>query len=235
MYGYVYKTTDLETGKLYVGQHKAKMFDEKYFGSGIIISKLIKKYGTERFVCEVLEQCETSDELNKSEIYWIDKLNTLDESIGYNIATGGSFGDSGYHQGMCGKTQSDKQKDAARNYQLNNPKTQQMRDKMSKKMKHNTNASNGKDMIFINFLDDVQTRVHITDAHKYIEQGWEFGKSKKCLENQKNAFRKKYANGTYISKDGKAKFVDYAELQSWLDNDWVLGKKGTTNYTNRLK
>lgn len=235
MYGYIYKTTDLDNDKIYIGQHKSEIFDEKYFGSGIIISKLIKKYGTERFNCEVLEWCEDADKLNEAEIHWIKELDALNESVGYNIATGGSFGDSGYHQGMCGKTQSQKQKDAARNYQLNNSKTQQMKSKMSKAMKHNTNASNGKGMIFIHFLDDVQTRVHLDEAYKYIEQGWEFGKCKRALESQKKAFQEKYKNGTYISKDGKAKFVAFTDLQSWLNDGWKVGKKGTTNYTNRLK
>ena len=235
MYGYVYKTTDLESGLIYVGQHKSESFDEKYYGSGIIITKLIKKYGTDRFICEILEECESFEELNEREIYWIKELNALDESIGYNIATGGSFGDSGYHQGMCGKTQSMKQKDAARDYQLNNPKTDQMKSKMSKAMRGNTNASNGKGMVFIHFLDDNQKRVKLNEAYKYIEQGWEFGKCKRVIENQKKAFQNKYANGTYISKDNKAKFVSNIELQRYLDDGWKLGKKGTTNYNNRLK
>ena len=64
MYGYIYKTTDLETGKIYVGQHKSKSFDTKYYGSGIVISKLIKKYGFDRFKCELLESCNSLEELN---------------------------------------------------------------------------------------------------------------------------------------------------------------------------
>ena len=72
------------------------------------------------------------EELNQKEIFWINKLNCLNESVGYNIATGGAFGDSGYHLGMLGKSQSEKQKSAARNYQLNNPKTTQMKEKMHK-------------------------------------------------------------------------------------------------------
>ena len=30
MYGYVYLTTDLETNKIYIGQHKAESFDTSY-------------------------------------------------------------------------------------------------------------------------------------------------------------------------------------------------------------
>ena len=45
MYGYVYKTTNLLTGKIYVGQHKSEKFDEKYFGSGKILKAEISQHG----------------------------------------------------------------------------------------------------------------------------------------------------------------------------------------------
>lgn len=47
MYGYVYKPTDLRNNKIYVGQHKSKVFDTNYYGSGIIIKELLNKYGNQ--------------------------------------------------------------------------------------------------------------------------------------------------------------------------------------------
>lgn len=41
MFGYIYKTTDIND-KVYIGQHHGE-FDINYFGSGKIISKIIKK------------------------------------------------------------------------------------------------------------------------------------------------------------------------------------------------
>lgn len=114
MYGYVYKTTYLKEGKIYVGQHKAEVFDENYYGSGVIISKLLKNHDKSSFKCEILCECYSEDELNEQEIYWIKELDARNPEIGYNIASGGAFGDSGYHMGMLGKKQSDKQKEAAR-------------------------------------------------------------------------------------------------------------------------
>lgn len=69
MYGYVYKTTDLRNNKIYVGQHKSEVFDTKYYGSGIIIKELLNKYGNQILKCELVEECETADELNDREIY----------------------------------------------------------------------------------------------------------------------------------------------------------------------
>ena len=44
MYGYVYKTTDLRNGEIYVGRHKSDEFDSSYFGSGNIIKRINKKW-----------------------------------------------------------------------------------------------------------------------------------------------------------------------------------------------
>ena len=90
MYGYIYKTTNLVNGKIYVGQHKATKFQKrKYLGSGLRIKEAIKKYGRSNFICELLDTAETFEELNQKEIFWISKLNAVDETIGYNLAPGG--------------------------------------------------------------------------------------------------------------------------------------------------
>lgn len=111
MYGYVYKTTNLITNKIYIGQKKSKIFlQEKYLGSGKLLKKSIAKYGKENFKTELVCECNSKQELDDSEIYYIDLFDARNPQIGYNIASGGAFGDSGYHQGMLGKHQSEKQK-----------------------------------------------------------------------------------------------------------------------------
>ncbi len=85
----IYKITNLINDKIYVGKQETTRKD--YLGSGTLIKKAIKKYGRENFKKEILEYCETKEELNEREIYWIEKLNAIKE--GYNIATGGEGGD----------------------------------------------------------------------------------------------------------------------------------------------
>ena len=91
MYGYIYKTTNLIDNKIYVGQHKANndQFDSTYFGSGKLLFEAINKYGIDNFKCEILEWCETFEELNEKEIFWIKELHATERDIGYNICTGG--------------------------------------------------------------------------------------------------------------------------------------------------
>lgn len=95
MYGYIYKTTNLINGKIYIGQKKSTIFlGEKYLGSGIELVSAIKKYGKENFKVELIEELPTKKKLDEREIYWIDKYNSRNKQIGYNIAEGGEGGDT---------------------------------------------------------------------------------------------------------------------------------------------
>lgn len=85
----IYKITNKINNKIYIGQDSNN--NPNYYGSGIYIKKAIKKYGKNNFIKEILQECKTVDELNKAEIYWIDKLNSTDDKIGYNL-TGGGMG-----------------------------------------------------------------------------------------------------------------------------------------------
>lgn len=90
MIGYIYKTTNLKTGKIYIGQHVAEKFEpERYIGSGCLFKKILERDGKENFVCELLKECFSLEELNDSEKQFIAAYNSQDRSIGYNIADGG--------------------------------------------------------------------------------------------------------------------------------------------------
>lgn len=68
IYGYVYKTTCLVNNLIYVGKHKADTFEpEKYIGSGAELKKLIKLFGKENFICEMLAEASTENELRSLE------------------------------------------------------------------------------------------------------------------------------------------------------------------------
>ena len=82
----IYKTTNLITGKIYVGQDSKN--NSKYLGSGKYISKSIKKYGGKNFIKEILCECSSREELNEKERYWIKDL-CCKVPNGYNISDGG--------------------------------------------------------------------------------------------------------------------------------------------------
>ena len=93
MYGYIYKTTNLVNGKIYIGKRVSSTIVKRYKGSGKLIKAAMLKYGEQNFVCELLEWCSTNEELNNREKYYIKFYNSTDLTIGYNISKGGDGGD----------------------------------------------------------------------------------------------------------------------------------------------
>lgn len=108
MYGYIYKTTNLVNGKIYIGQHKSETLDlTRYKGSGTLLKEQFQKFGWSNFKCELLEECFSASELDEKEIYWIDYYQSRDPAVGYNISQGGTEGC--YFRG-CHHTKEEKKK-----------------------------------------------------------------------------------------------------------------------------
>jgi hypothetical protein len=98
-YGYIYLTLDHYANKVYVGRHKGLAENsEDYFGSGTIISRIIKKrkHHLEKII---LGYCNSLEELIEAETeciyffraYGADGINH-DEIYGYNLESDGKFG-----------------------------------------------------------------------------------------------------------------------------------------------
>src|SRR3989304_5091048 len=89
----IYIITNLVNGKIYIGQDSKNR--SWYFGSGSVLNLAIEKYGKENFKKEILESCNSQEQLNEREIYWIRFYNSRNRKIGYNISEGGG-GCKGY-------------------------------------------------------------------------------------------------------------------------------------------
>lgn len=92
MYGYIYKTTNLINGKIYIGQHKSELFDESYYGSGRYLRNAINKYGIDKFSVEIIDTAQDKSILNLLEKKWIRFYRKRGCAM-YNIANGGEGGD----------------------------------------------------------------------------------------------------------------------------------------------
>lgn len=90
--GFVYLTTNLVNGKVYVGQYtfkKEKWLNATYLGSGTVFEQALKKYGRKNFKRKILKLCYTINQLNGWETYYTLKYNPkLDPNIGYNQIIG---------------------------------------------------------------------------------------------------------------------------------------------------
>ena len=93
MYGYIYKTTNLINGKIYIGKKTKSEFDPNYKGSGKVLKLAFEKYGWENFEVEFLCPCFSLKELNAEERCLIAYFDSRNPEIGYNRSEGGDWGD----------------------------------------------------------------------------------------------------------------------------------------------
>lgn len=96
--GVIYVITNMINNKKYVGLTTKNIeirFQEHKFDSNktkckYAIHHAMKKHGIDNFIITILEKCESYYNLRKSEIKWIEKLNTFIEfGNGYNMTHGG--------------------------------------------------------------------------------------------------------------------------------------------------
>jgi group I intron endonuclease len=93
---YNYLTINKINGLKYVGMHSTKNVNDRYLGSGLYISRAIKKYGKQNFICKILCFCETIEEAHINESVFIKKYNT-EFPNGYNLSPTGGIGVPGCH------------------------------------------------------------------------------------------------------------------------------------------
>ena len=91
---FIYKTTNINNGKIYIGQSNKPM-EVQYFGSGPIILKALRKYGNSGFTREILEVCDDKMVANEREKYFISYYSANTRDIGYNVSVGGNGGNLG--------------------------------------------------------------------------------------------------------------------------------------------
>lgn len=88
----IYKITSITSGKIYIGcasnvrtrinGHLYDLRKDKHNNS--YLQRAWTKYGEENFIFEMIEKCDISD-LHAREHYWVNELNCLDRSTGYNL------------------------------------------------------------------------------------------------------------------------------------------------------
>ena len=103
--GYIYKTTNLINGKMYIGSSKKNPKDNwSYYGSGRNIVNAIKKYGKENFTKEIL--VESNDNIRLLEKQYLENVNARYNLKYYNMtndALGNDFHSNDTKKSISGK------------------------------------------------------------------------------------------------------------------------------------
>jgi len=90
-YHFIYKTTNVITGRYYYGMHSTDNLNDNYLGSGHRLWYSIRKYGKENHKREILEYCKDKEELRKREEEIVD-LNEIAKDDCMNLRVGGEGG-----------------------------------------------------------------------------------------------------------------------------------------------
>lgn len=91
MFFFLYKTTNVINGKIYIGVHKTENMDDGYLGSGIILNKAIRKHGKENFIREEIEFFDNFDEAFEMERKIVTE-EFISRTDNYNVKVGGQGG-----------------------------------------------------------------------------------------------------------------------------------------------
>jgi group I intron endonuclease len=93
---FVYCTTNKFNNKVYVGRHTTSNIGDGYLGSGKYFKRALKKYGRENFMREILQFCDSLEDLMEKEEFWIKEFKAV--KLGYNISkTSGGWGPGELH------------------------------------------------------------------------------------------------------------------------------------------
>lgn len=234
-YGYIYKTTNLVNGKIYIGLCRYKTIRKGiYYGSGTYLKLAIRKYGKINFKKEILDIAFSEEELFEKEKYWIKKLNARDPKVGYNFKEGGIDGPfdkrtnkkiseslKGFHWMNDGvKNYWVKKDDFKKELNLKPGRichyshTEENKIKISKRSKNSKWMSDGKNVHFV-----VEK-----DIEKRLKEGWNFFN----LTWKTKGYKRMYKNGIGSQ-------VPPVLIEEKLKEGWVFGGINTKKSINRIK
>lgn len=87
----IYKIINKIDGKIYIGKHQTKDLNDGYMGSGKMLKRAIKKYGSENFSKEILFIFDNEFDMNSKEAELVTE-EFVKENTNYNLCPGGKGG-----------------------------------------------------------------------------------------------------------------------------------------------
>lgn len=246
MYGYIYLTTNLVNNKKYIGKRTEDFLnDSKYLGSGTIIKKAINKYSFDNFSKTLLEECNSEDELNEREVYWIAKYNAVEDPMFYNLTPGANGS-------ARGSKRSRDTKNKLSNSMTGKVIPEEIRRKIADKISSQIWVTNGV----------IETKATEDNLREFIEKGFRRGRlefsdlhkekmrnlrrpklseeeckrisermsgdgnpfyGRKHSDNSKLLISKRQSGRIYVKKDGKCRRIFPDELETYLNDGWTRG------------
>jgi len=204
MFYYIYKITNNVNQKIYIGIHQTQNLDDGYFGSGLNLSRAIKKYGKENFSKEILEFFDNEQDMFAREKELVNE-DFVKSPNTYNIVEGGngSFsyintlpgqghkpGQNSFAAQLAGLKHSERIKTDP-NYKSRWSSAMSKSQKESWKSRRFTHVSKNRNRVWItNFLIGKTAMIDLEEYPSYYEQGWSIGRKIK-FNHKRGSYKKR--------------------------------------------
>lgn len=207
-YHFIYKTTNILSGRYYIGMHSTDNLDDGYLGSGKRLRYSINKYGKENHKREIIEFCDSRAELKVREVEVVN-LNEIAKVDCMNLVVGGQGGFTVEIQRMGGKATHK----AIKKLKETNPEwVEKRRKNISDALKRG--YANGKRDLKFNY--DWNGVTHTKETKQKISN------TKKGTGTGENNSQ----FGTcWITKDVENKKVKKEDLDQYIKDGWKIGRK----------
>lgn len=221
----VYKTTNKQNGKIYVGSHRTDNLDDGYLGSGKLLKLALKKYGPENFDRVVLAEFNNVADMFAYEAQIVDEAFVARRDT-YNLKVGGEGSYDFINKNGLGTPVS----------VLNTARLKKLREDTDFRQKWSARVGEmgkrcrdeGKGLFSVcgdgskswhQIGNEVGTKAALRpDARqKRLDSFAAIGHQQGESNSQ---------HGTcWIMKDGESRKVKKTELETWLSSGWSKGRK----------
>lgn len=205
-YHFIYKTTNLLSGKYYIGMHSTDDLEDGYLGSGKRLRYSINKHGAENHVREILEFVDSKEKLKKREREIVD-LNEIAKKECMNLMVGGKGGFI-----------SDEQQ-RRRSIAAARAKAEKLKNDDEFRRAHSEKAYKNLKKYMDSGVHNYKTfegRKHTEETKKLMSESM-----KGLWEGEKNS-----QYGTcWITRDGENKKIKKEELETFIQQGWEKGRK----------
>jgi group I intron endonuclease len=217
-YHFIYKTTNLVNSKFYIGMHSTSNLNDGYIGSGKRLKRSIKKYGIENFKFEILEYCDSRELLAEREKYIVNQ-EMIDNVLCLNLKIGGIGGGIfTSEQAKLGRKAANKTLELKYGPNFKSIISTNWRLDESIESKKNRLAKVSKSL---------KGRIGTFKNKKHLETS----KNKISLSNKGKGIKEQNSgyNTCWINKDGCFKKITKNDIELYLNNGWLKGRKGYKN------
>ena len=208
-YHYIYKTTNLLSGRYYIGMHSTDNLEDGYMGSGTRLRRSLNKHGKDNHKVEFIEFLDSREELKDREAEIVN-LNEIAKEDCMNLKVGGYGGLS-----------DDKHKKAFTDAGINNFKNSKEKRDAAVRLVQATpefrkNMSDALKVYHIDNPNSFKGRTHTEETKQKMSESMR-GKG---IGNANSQY------GTcWINKEGSNKKIKKETLNDYLDKGWVRGRK----------